>query len=79
MTSQERDRSRWIERNARLGVSAPLAVAVLRILRGENQERGVMTAETAFEPLPFLNKVASLMPDPLPDGKLIGESFEWLE
>jgi len=38
-----------------------------------------MTAETAFEPLPFLDEVASLMPDSLPDGKLIGESFEWLQ
>ena len=59
--------------------SVALAVAVCKILRGEIRERGVMTAETAFEPLPFLNEVASLMPDPPPDGKLIGESFEWLE
>jgi len=56
-----------------------LAVAVGKILRGEIGERGVMTAETAFEPLPFLDEVAALMPDSLPDGKLIGESFEWLE
>ncbi len=34
--------------------SAALAVAVRKILRGEIQERGVMHAETAFEPLPFL-------------------------
>ncbi len=59
--------------------SVALAVAVRKILRGEIRERGVMTAETAFEPLPFLDEVASLMPDPLPDGKLIDESFEWLE
>ena len=59
--------------------SVALAVAVRKILRGEIRERGVMTAETAFEPLPFLDEVASLMPDSLPDGKLIGESFEWLE
>jgi hypothetical protein len=38
-----------------------------------------MTAEMAFEPLPFINEVASLTPDPPPDGKLLGESFEWLE
>lgn len=56
-----------------------LAVAVRKILRGEIRERGVMTAETAFEPLPFLDEVAALMPDSLPDGKLIDESFEWLE
>jgi hypothetical protein len=59
--------------------SVALAVAVRKILRGEIRERGVMTAETAFEPLPFLDEVVSLIPDPPPDGKLIGESFEWLE
>jgi hypothetical protein len=69
----------WIERNARLGNSAPLTAAVLRILRGEVREWGIMTAETAFKPLPFLNEVASLMPGPFPDGKLINGSFEWLE
>ena len=55
-----------------------LAVAVRKVLRGEIRERGVMTAETAFEPLPFLDEVVALMPNPPPDGKLIGESFEWL-
>jgi len=59
--------------------SVALAVAVRKILCGEIREQGVMTAETAFEPLPFLDEVASLIPDSLPDGKLIGESFEWLE
>ena len=59
--------------------SVALAVAALKILRGEIRERGVMTAETAFEPLPFLDEVASLLPEPPPDGKLIDESFEWLE
>ena len=60
-------------------IGAAQAVAVRKILRGEIQERGVMTAETAFEPLPFLEEVASLLPDPPPDGKLIDESFGWLE
>ena len=59
--------------------SVALAAAVRKILRGEIQERGVMHAETAFEPLPFLDEAASLLPDLLPDGKLIDESFEWLE
>jgi hypothetical protein len=56
-----------------------LAAAVRKILRGEIIERGVMTAEKAFDPLPFFDEVASLLPDSLPDGKLINESFEWLE
>jgi hypothetical protein len=38
-----------------------------------------MTAETAFEPLPFFDEVVALLPEPPPDGKLIGESFDWLE
>jgi hypothetical protein len=69
----------WNERAAWLLTSVPLVVAALRILRGEVQEQGIMTAETAFEPLPFIKEVASLMPDPPPEGKLLGESFEWLE
>ncbi|MHA1476020.1 MAG: saccharopine dehydrogenase family protein [Promethearchaeota archaeon] len=71
--------SMWIEENAQHITSAPLAVTVLRILRGEIEENGVSTAEKIFEPQPFLNEVASLMPELSPDEKLIGESFEWLE
>ena len=59
--------------------SVALAVTVHKILRGEIRERGVMTAETAFEPLSFPDDVVALLPDPPPDGKLIGESFEWLD
>ena len=58
---------------------AALAVAVRKILRGEIGERGVMTAETAFEPLSFFDEVAAVLPVPLPDGRLIRGSFEWLE
>jgi hypothetical protein len=56
-----------------------LAVAVLKILHGEIRERGVMTAAKAFDPMSFFDEVVTLMPDPPPDGKLIDESFEWLE
>ena len=59
--------------------SVVLAAAVRKILRGEIRERGVMTAEKVFDPLPFLDEVAALMPDSLPDGKMTDESFEWLE
>ena len=59
--------------------SVALAVAVRKILRGEIQKRGVITAEKAFEPLSFFDEVASVLPEPPPDGKLIAESFEWLE
>ncbi|MFQ5923560.1 MAG: saccharopine dehydrogenase NADP-binding domain-containing protein [Anaerolineales bacterium] len=59
--------------------SVALAAAVRKILRGEIRERGVMAAETAFEPLPFFDEVVSLISDPPPDGRLIDESFEWME
>jgi len=59
--------------------SVALVVAVLKILRGEIRERGVMTAETAFEPQSFFDEVVAVLPEPPPDGKLLGESFEWLE
>jgi len=59
--------------------SVALAVAVRKILRGEIQKRGVMTAEKAFEPLSFFDEVVAVLPEPPPDGRLIGESFEWLE
>ena len=59
--------------------SAALAAAALKILRGEIKERGVMTAETTFEPQSFFEEVAAVLPDPPPDGRLIGESLEWLE
>jgi len=58
--------------------SVALAVAVRKVLRGETRVRGVVAAETAFEPLPFLDEAAALMADSLPDGRMIGESFEWL-
>ncbi|MCK5054061.1 MAG: saccharopine dehydrogenase NADP-binding domain-containing protein [Anaerolineales bacterium] len=69
----------WNEQSAWFLTSVPLAVAVLRILSGEARERGVMTAEKAFEPLSFFDEVVALLPEPPPDEKLIGESFEWLE
>jgi hypothetical protein len=59
--------------------SVGLVLAVHKILRGEIGERSVMTAETTFELLPFFEDVVALLPDQLPDGKLIDESFEWLE
>ena len=58
--------------------SVALAVAVRKILRGEMQKRGVITAEKAFDPQSFFDETASLIPDLLPDGKLIEEAFEQL-
>jgi len=33
-----------------------------------------MIVETAFEPLSFFEKVAAVLPEPPPDGRLIGKS-----
>jgi hypothetical protein len=59
--------------------SVALAVAARKILRGEVQERGVMHAEAAFDPQSFFNEVVALLPESPPDGRLINESFEWLQ
>jgi hypothetical protein len=59
--------------------SVALVAAVLKILRGEIQEHGVILAEKAFEPLPFLDEVAALIPDYLPEREILAESFEWKE
>jgi len=42
-------------------LGATLAVAVHKILCGEMQQRGVMTAETAFDPLPFFDGLAGVV------------------
>jgi saccharopine dehydrogenase-like NADP-dependent oxidoreductase len=59
--------------------SVALAAAARLIMRGEIQERGVITAETAFEPLSFFEEVIAVLPESPPVGRLIDESFEWLE
>jgi hypothetical protein len=59
--------------------SVALVACARKILRGEVQEQGVMHAETAFEPMAFFDEVVAVLPDPPPDRRLIGESFEWLE
>jgi hypothetical protein len=59
--------------------SVALVVAVLKILRGEVQEQGVLHGETAFDPQSFFNEVATVLPHRPPDGRLVDESFEWLE
>lgn len=58
--------------------SVALVASVFKILRGEVQAQGIMLAEKAFEPKSFFEEVIALFPEPLPDGKLINESFKWL-
>lgn len=60
-------------------ITAPGVVAALKILRSEIEERGVLPPEACFEPEPFFGEVARLLSEPPPDGKLVGESFAWLD
>jgi hypothetical protein len=59
--------------------SVAIVLAVHKILCADIQARGVMTAETTFELLTFFGDVVALLPNPPQDGKLLDESFEWLE
>lgn len=59
-------------------VSVPGAVAALTILRGEARGHGVLPPEGCFEPGPFFDKVASLLSEKPPGGRLLGDRFEWL-
>jgi hypothetical protein len=59
--------------------SAALVAAACKIMRGEVRQPGVMTAETAFEPRPFYDELATLLSEYLPDGQVVAEAFEWLE
>lgn len=36
-------------------------------------------AEMAFKPQSFFDENAAILPEPPPDGKVIRESFEWME
>jgi len=59
--------------------SAALVVAARKIMHGEIRERGIVTAETCFEPQSFFDEMVAVLPELPPDGRLIDESFEWLE
>ena len=55
--------------------SLALVVAALKILRGDLAENGIMTAEKAFDPLPFLDEAAVHIPKILPSGQLSHQSL----
>lgn len=59
--------------------SSALTAAALKILRGDVTERGIMTAEHAFDPQSFFKEIAQLLPEPPPHGQLVGESLHWLD
>jgi hypothetical protein len=57
--------------------SVALAVSVVKILRREVHEPGVVTAEKAFDPQSFFDEVENYLPE-LAGEKMTGHSFEWL-
>ena len=56
--------------------SGPIAVAALRILRGEIYARGVLSPESCIDPMPFFADVAQYGTEKPSDGKFLTESFE---
>jgi len=57
---------------------AEIAIAGRSLSRAEKAATQIGEKAIAV-PLDGTDEVASLIPDPPPGGKLIGESFEWLE
>ena len=72
----------WITPDSRVDdreyVSVPGAVAAMMIIQGEARGPGVLPPEGCFEPAPFFERAARLLPETPPGGKLLGETFEWL-
>lgn len=62
-----------------VSTTIPLAVATLKILRGEVSARGVLPPEACFEPTPFFEEMASYAKAEDRDKPLLGERFTWLE
>ena len=58
-------------------LAGPLAIATLRILRGEVSARGVLPPEACFEPIPFFEELARYRRDEDRDKPLLGEFLEW--
>ena len=66
----------WPVRVGSTGIT--LAIAALRILRGEVQVRGVIPPEACFEPMSFLEEVGRNTPMEDRDKPLYGDRMEWL-
>jgi saccharopine dehydrogenase-like NADP-dependent oxidoreductase len=62
-----------------VGASSALSVAALRILRGKVKERGVLAPEACFDPIPFLEELASTVPVRTKEKRLFDEKLERLE
>ena len=58
--------------------AGPLALAVLKILKGDILAKGVLSPESCLDPMPFFAEVAQNAGVEPPDGRLLDESFELL-
>lgn len=57
----------------------PLAIAALRVLRGEIRERGVLPPEACTDPMPFFEEYSGYWAIRLAEGRLLLESMDWVE
>ena len=74
----ERGEYTMIQNTKWLSTAAPLSQATLRLLTGEMRERGVLPPEACFDPIPFMEDAASVMPGWPSGTRLFEESFEEL-
>lgn len=59
-----------------LSTAGPLYVAAKTLLEGKVDQRGVLPPEACFDPMPFLQEVASDVPGRPEGGKLFDETWE---
>ena len=57
----------------------PLAIAALKMLRGEISERGVLPPEGCIDPMPFFGEFSGYWAMRLAENKLLLETWEWEE
>jgi saccharopine dehydrogenase-like NADP-dependent oxidoreductase len=59
--------------------AAPMALAALKILKGEVGVRGVLPPEACLEPMPFFTELSRWWMPPPEDGQVLIDSFAWLD
>lgn len=62
-----------------MSTAGPLYLAAQKLLEGKVREHGVLPPEACFDPMPFMEEVASTVPGRPKDKKLFDERWERLE